>query len=188
MPEIENSFDSTEEEYVIYRRDSETLARKQAIPGQVGLEHRIGGLEKSEDGSVSYDPDNHEQMTHLREQKVTGIAKSYGPTEIQGDTEGDLLVIGWGGTYGAISSAVSLLREEGYAVSNLHLRHLNPLPDDLGEIMGRFKKIVVPELNLGQLSFVLRAKYLIDVISFGRVQGKPFKVSELQKKFLEHLA
>jgi 2-oxoglutarate ferredoxin oxidoreductase subunit alpha len=188
LPEIENSFASTEEEYVIYRRDSETLARKQAIPGQVGLEHRIGGLEKSEDGSVSYDPDNHEQMTHLREQKVTGIAKSYGPTEIQGDTEGDLLVIGWGGTYGAISSAVSLLREEGYAVSNLHLRHLNPLPDDLGKIMGRFKKIVVPELNLGQLSFVLRAKYLIDVISFGRVQGKPFKVSELQKKFLEHLA
>ena len=188
IPEIENSFASTEEEYVIYRRDSETLARKQAIPGQVGLEHRIGGLEKSEDGSVSYDPDNHEQMTHLREQKVAGIAKSYGPCEVLGDSQGDLLVIGWGGTYGAISSAVRLLRDEGYAVSNVHLRHLNPLPDDLGEIMGRFKKVVVPELNLGQLSFVLRAKYLVDVISYGRVQGKPFKVSELQQKFLEHLA
>ena len=188
LPEIENSFASTEEEYVIYRRDSETLARKQAIPGQVGLEHRIGGLEKSEDGSVSYDPENHEKMTHLRAQKVAGIAKSYGPCEIQGDTEGDLLVVGWGGTYGAISSAVGLLRAEGFAVSNVHLRHLNPLPDDLGEIMGRFKKVVVPELNLGQLSFLLRAKYLIDVISFGRVQGKPFKVSELQKKFLEYLA
>jgi 2-oxoglutarate ferredoxin oxidoreductase subunit alpha len=188
LPEIENSFASTEEEYVIYRRDSETLARKQAIPGQVGLEHRIGGLEKSEDGSVSYDPDNHEQMTHLREQKVAGISKSYGPCEVLGDSQGDLLVIGWGGTYGAISSAVRLLRDEGYAVSNVHLRHLNPLPDDLGEIMGRFKKVVVPELNLGQLSFVLRAKYLVDVISYGRVQGKPFKVSELQQKFLEHLA
>ena len=188
LPEIENSFASTEEEYVIYRRDSDTLARKQAIPGQVGLEHRIGGLEKSEDGSVSYDPENHEQMTHLHEQKVAGIAKSYDPSEVHGDSEGDLLVIGWGGTYGAISSAVGLLREEGYAVSNVHLRHLNPLPDDLGEIMGRFKKVLVPELNLGQLSFLLRAKYLVDVISFGRVQGKPFKVSELQKKFLEHLA
>ena len=99
----------------------------------------------------------------------------------------DLLVIGWGGTYGAISAAVRSLREEGFSVSSVHLRHINPLPDDLGEVMGRFKKVIIPELNLGQLSWILRAKYLIDVISYGKVQGKPFKVSELREKFLEYI-
>jgi 2-oxoglutarate ferredoxin oxidoreductase subunit alpha len=187
IPVIENSFAKTEEEYVIYRRDPKTLARTQAIPGQVGLEHRIGGLEKGEDGGVSYDPDNHEEMSHLRAQKVAGIAKSLDPIEIQGEPEGDLLVIGWGGTYGAISSAATNLRDEGFSVSNIHLRHLNPLPDDLGDIIGRFKKVIVPELNLGQLNLLLRAKYLVDVISYGKLQGKPFKVSELHEKFLEHL-
>ena len=152
IPVIENSFAKTDEEYIIYRRDPKTLARTQAIPGQVGLEHRIGGLEKGEDGGVSYDPDNHEEMSHLRAQKVAGIAKSLGPIEIQGEPEGDLLVIGWGGTYGAISSAATNLRDEGFSVSNIHLRHLNPLPDDLGDIIGRFKKVIVPELNLGQLN------------------------------------
>jgi 2-oxoglutarate ferredoxin oxidoreductase subunit alpha len=187
LPEIENSFAKEDEEYVIYRRDSETLARTQAIPGQVGLEHRVGGLEKGEDGGVSYDPDNHEEMTRLRAEKVSGIAKSFEPLEIRGEPEGDLLVIGWGGTYGAISSAVGNLREEGFSVSSIHLRHINPLPNELGDIMGRFKKVIVPELNLGQLALVLRAKYLIDVISYGKVQGKPFKVSELREKFLEHI-
>ena len=187
IPVIENSFAKIEEEYVIYRRDPKTLARTQAIPGQVGLEHRIGGLEKGEDGGVSYDPDNHEEMSHLRAQKVAGIAKSLDPIEIQGEPEGDLLVIGWGGTYGAISSAATNLRDEGFSVSNIHLRHLNPLPDDLGDIIGRFKKVIVPELNLGQLNLLLRAKYLVDVISYGKLQGKPFKVSELHEKFLEHL-
>jgi 2-oxoglutarate ferredoxin oxidoreductase subunit alpha len=187
LPEIENSFASEDEEYVIYRRDPETLARTQAIPGQVGLEHRIGGLEKGEDGGVSYDPDNHEEMTRLRAEKVAVISKSFKPLDIRGESEGDLLVIGWGGTYGAISSAVGNLIEEGFSVSSVHLRHLNPLPDDLGEVMGRFKKVIVPELNLGQLALILRAKYLIDVISYGKVQGKPFKVSELTEKFLEHL-
>ena len=187
LPIIENSFANPDEEYVIYRRDPETLARTQAIPGQIGLEHRVGGLEKGEDGGVSYDPDNHEEMTRLRAQKVAGISKSFDPLEVRGDPEGDLLVIGWGGTYGAICSAVGNLREEGFSVSSIHLRHINPLPDELGEIMGRFKKVIVPELNLGQLALVLRAKYVIDVISYGKVQGKPFKVSELREKFLEHL-
>jgi 2-oxoglutarate ferredoxin oxidoreductase subunit alpha len=136
---------------------------------------------------VSYDPDNHEEMTRLRAEKVSGIAKSFEPLEIRGEPEGDLLVIGWGGTYGAISSAVGNLREEGFSVSSIHLRHINPLPNELGDIMGRFKKVIVPELNLGQLALVLRAKYLIDVISYGKVQGKPFKVSELREKFLEHI-
>ncbi len=187
LPDIENTFADPEEEYVIYRRDPETLARTQAIPGQVGLEHRIGGLEKGEDGGVSYDPDNHEEMTRLRAEKVAAVSKSFPPLEVQGEPEGDLLVIGWGGTYGAISAAVRGLSEEGFSVSSVHLRHINPLPDDLGEVMGRFKKVIVPELNLGQLSLILRAKYLVDVISYGKVQGKPFKVSELREKFLEHI-
>ena len=187
LPDIENSFADPEEEFVIYRRDPETLARTQAIPGQVGLEHRIGGLEKGEDGGVSYDPDNHEEMTRLRAEKVAAVSKSLDPLEVQGEPEGDLLVVGWGGTYGAISAAVRNLREEGFSVSCVHLRHINPLPDDLGEIMGRFKKVIVPELNLGQLSWILRAKYLVDVISYGKVQGKPFKVTELREKFLEHI-
>ena len=187
LPVIENSFASPDEEYVIYRRDPETLARTQAIPGQAGLEHRIGGLEKGEDGGVSYDPDNHEEMTRLRAQKVAIISKSFDPLQIRGEPEGDLLVIGWGGTYGSISAAVGSLREEGFAVSSIHLRYINPLPDDLGDIMRRFKKVIVPELNLGQLSLILRAKYLLDVIAYGKVQGKPFQVSELREKFLEHL-
>ena len=187
LPDIENSFADPEEEFVIYRRDPETLARTQAIPGQVGLEHRIGGLEKGEDGGVSYDPGNHEEMTRLRAEKVAAVSKSLDPLEVQGEPEGDLLVVGWGGTCGAISAAVRNLREEGFSVSCVHLRHINPLPDDLGEIMGRFKKVIVPELNLGQLSWILRAKYLVDVISYGKVQGKPFKVSELREKFLEHI-
>ena len=187
LPTIENSFANTDEEYVIYRRNAETLARTQAIPGQVGLEHRIGGLEKGEDGGVSYDPENHEDMSHLRSDKITGISKSLAPIEIQGEPEGELLVIGWGGTYGAISSATKSLRDEGFSVSNIHLRHLNPFPDDLEKVMRSFKKVIVPELNLGQLNLLLRAKFLIDVISYGKLQGKPFKVAELREKFLEHL-
>ena len=187
IPEIKNELAEPDKEYVIYRRDPETLARTQAIPGQFGLEHRIGGLEKGEDGGVSYDPENHEEMTHLRAQKIAGICKSLDATEVQGEAEGDLLVIGWGGTYGAISSAVRILRDEGYAVSSIHLRHLYPLPADLSDILARFKKVIVPELNLGQLSLILRAKYLVDIISHTKIQGKPFKVSELQQKFLEYL-
>jgi 2-oxoglutarate ferredoxin oxidoreductase subunit alpha len=187
LPTIENSLANTDEEYVIYRRNAETLARTQAIPGQVGLEHRIGGLEKGEDGGVSYDPENHEDMSHLRSDKITGISKSLAPIEIQGEPEGELLVIGWGGTYGAISSATKSLRDEGFSVSNIHLRHLNPFPDDLEKVMRSFKKVIVPELNLGQLNLLLRAKFLIDVISYGKLQGKPFKVAELREKFLEHL-
>ena len=184
---IENSFASTEEEYVIYKRNADTLARTQAIPGQVGLEHRIGGLEKGEDGGVSYDPENHEDMSQLRSDKITGISKSLAAIEIQGEPEGDLLVIGWGGTYGAISSATKSLRDEGFSVSNIHLRYLNPFPDDLEDVIRNFKKVIVPELNLGQLNLLLRAKFLIDVISYGKLQGKPFKVAELREKFLEHL-
>jgi 2-oxoglutarate ferredoxin oxidoreductase subunit alpha len=188
LPEIVAEFANPDEPYVTYKRDPKTLARTQAIPGQAGLEHRIGGLEKSEDGGVSYDPENHEQMTHLRAEKVERIADSLPPLELHGEGEGDLLVIGWGGTYGAITSAVQAMKAEGFSISSVHLRHLNPLPKDLGDLLNKFKKVIVPELNLGQLSLILRAKYLVDAIPLTKVQGKPFKVSELREAFHKHLS
>ena len=187
LPKIETKFADPNKEFVVYRRDAETLARTQAIPGQAGLEHRIGGLEKSEDGGVSYDPENHEKMTHLRADKINGIANSYDPISIQGEKAGDLLVIGWGGTYGAISSATKVLQDEGFSVSSIHLRHLNPLPNDLESLISSFKKVIVPELNLGQLSTILRAKYVREILAYNKVQGKPFKVSELREEFVKHL-
>jgi len=188
LPAILSKFADPGEKYITYKRNPDTLARTQAIPGQPGLEHRIGGLEKSEDGGVSYDPENHEKMTHLRAEKVERIADSLPATEIHGEAEGELLAIGWGGTYGAITSAVKAMQAEGFSVSSLHLRHLNPLPKDLGDIIKRFKKVIVPELNLGQLSLILRAKYLVDAIPLTKVQGKPFKVSELVAAFHKELS
>mgnify|MGYP003324271068 FL=1 len=188
LPKIHAKFANPDEPYISYKRDPQTLARTQAIPGQPGLEHRIGGLEKSEDGGVSYDPQNHEKMTHLRAEKVERIADSLPPLELHGEEKGDLLAIGWGGTYGAITSAVQAMQAEGFSVSSVHLRHLNPLPKDLGDIIGRFKKVIVPELNLGQLSLILRAKYLVDAIPLTKVQGKPFKVSELRTAFHKELS
>ena len=188
LPTIDTKFADPNEELVVYKRDPETLARTQAIPGQAGLEHRIGGLEKSEDGGVSYDPENHEKMTHLRAEKVNGIANSYDPLTVQGEQEGDLLVIGWGGTYGAISSATKVLQDEGFSISSVHLRHLNPLPNELESLLCSFKKVIVPELNLGQLSTILKAKYVKDIISYSKVQGKPFKVTELREEFVKHLS
>ncbi len=188
LPKIVAEFANPDEPYVTYKRDPKTLARTQAIPGQAGLEHRIGGLEKSEDGGVSYDPENHEKMTHLRAEKVDRIADSLPPLELHGDGEGDLLVIGWGGTYGAITSAVQAMKAEGFSISSVHLRHLNPLPNDLGDLLKKFKKVIVPELNLGQLSLILRAKYLVDAIPLTKVQGKPFKVSELRQAFHKQLS
>ena len=188
LPKIETKFADPKEELIVYKRDPETLARTQAIPGQPGLEHRIGGLEKSEDGGVSYDPENHEKMTHLRADKINGIAKSYSPISIQGEKEGDLLVIGWGGTYGAISSATKVLQDEGFSISSIHLRHLNPLPNDLEKLLDSFKNVIVPEINLGQLSTILKAKYVRNILSYNRVQGKPFKVTELREEFVKHLS
>ena len=188
LPEIKTKFADPNQELIVYKRDPKTLARTQAIPGQAGLEHRIGGLEKSEDGGVSYDPENHEKMTHLRAEKVNGIAESYEPISVQGEKSGNLLVIGWGGTYGAISSATKILQDEGFSVSSIHLRHLNPLPKDLESLLSSFEKVIVPELNLGQLSTILKAKYVRDIISYNKVQGKPFKVAELREEFVKHLS
>lgn len=187
LPDLRIPFAEPDQPYVVFARKPETLARTQAIPGQHGLEHRIGGLEKNEGGSVSYDPSNHEEMTRLRAEKVARVAKTLPPTRVHGETSGKLLVLGWGGTFGAITAAVNGLRDEGYSVGSLHLRHLNPLPADLGEILARFDRILVPELNLGQLASVLRSRYAVTIESFSKIQGRPFQVGELKNRILESL-
>jgi 2-oxoglutarate ferredoxin oxidoreductase subunit alpha len=172
-----------------YARDEKTLSRPWAIPGTPGLEHRIGGLEKANvSGNVSYDPQNHEFMCRLRAEKIARIADDLPPLDIFGQPEGDVLVVGWGGTYGAITSAVEELQREGYAISSVHLRHLNPLPKDLKDILARFETVVVPELNLGQLSLLLRARFLVDAQSITKVQGQPFKVIEIVSGVKRYLA
>ena len=166
-----------------YQRDPETLARPWAVPGTKGLEHRIGGLEKLDElGTVSYDPDNHHRMMLLRAEKVARVARDIPKTEVWGDPTGDLLILGWGSTYGSIRSAVERLRERGKRVSHAHLRYLNPLPDDLAGILGNFKRVLLPELNLGQLRMLLRAKYLVDIVGFNLVRGKPFQIGEIEAK------
>ncbi|MEZ4272698.1 MAG: 2-oxoacid:acceptor oxidoreductase subunit alpha [Myxococcota bacterium] len=171
-----------------YIRDPETLARPWARLGTPGLEHRIGGLEKAHiTGGVSYDPENHEFMCRLRAEKVRRIQQEIGPTKFLGDDSGDLLVVGWGSTRGAIQAATENLRAKGKKVSAIHLRYLNPLPADLGDIFKRFNHIVCPEMNLGQLSRVLRAEYLVDVKSISKVQGKPFGQQELVRRLNEIL-
>jgi 2-oxoglutarate ferredoxin oxidoreductase subunit alpha len=168
--------------FLPYKRD-ERLARPWALPGTPGLEHRIGGLEKQDiTGNVSYDPNNHQHMINTRAAKVANIAKELPPQKIDGPATGDLLVLSWGGTYGACATAVHNVQAKGKAVSHCHLRYLNPLPKDLGDILKRFKKVLIPELNLGQLRTIIRANYLIDAIGLNKVQGKPFSVGEVVEK------
>ncbi|MGQ9606703.1 MAG: 2-oxoacid:acceptor oxidoreductase subunit alpha [Thermogutta sp.] len=167
------------QEFLPYRRD-ERLARPWAIPGTPNLMHRIGGLEKQVDtGAVSYDGANHQKMVQLRAQKVAGIANDYPPQSVIGPERGKVLFVSWGGTFGAVRSAVQELLETGYEVAHTHLRYLNPLPNDLGDILARYERIVVPELNLGQLAAVLQAKYLRPVRSVSKVMGRPFNVEDL---------
>jgi 2-oxoglutarate ferredoxin oxidoreductase subunit alpha len=183
LPEVNVSFRTDPRGYYPYLRDEETLSRPWVVPGTPGLEHRIGGLEKEYlSGNVSYAPMNHEQMVRVRARKVAGIAAEIPATPIHGDPEGDLLVVGWGSTYGSIASAVRTARTEGKRVSHVHLRYLNPLPSDLGSILTRFKKVLVPEINLGQLVRVLRAEYLVDAIGLNKIQGLPFRVSEVTNR------
>jgi 2-oxoglutarate ferredoxin oxidoreductase subunit alpha len=172
-----------------FLRDDNTLARVWAIPGTPGTEHRIGGLEKDRNtGHISYDPHNHHLMTQAREQKITGIAKDLEVAKVdQGDPEGDLLIVGWGSTYGAISQAVRVLRERGHAVSHLHLRHIWPLPEGLGQILHSFKSVLVPELNNGQLVKLLRAELDVDAESLTRVTGQPFRIGGLIEAVSERL-
>ncbi len=166
-----------------YARDPETLARPWAVPGTPGLEHRIGGLEKLDElGTVSYDPDNHHRMMLLRAEKVARIARDIPKTEVYGDERGDLLILGWGSTYGSIRSAVERLRTRGKRVAHAHLRYVNPLPEDLGEILSRYERVLMPELNLGQLRMLVRSKYLVDAVGFNLVRGKPFQIGEIEAK------
>jgi len=171
-----------------YARDPQTLARPWAIPGTPDLEHRIGGLTKAVDtGNVVYDPENHAEMVRLRSEKIERIAQDLPSLEVDGPQDAELLVVGWGGTRGAITAAVEHAREQGLSVAHLHLRHLNPLPLDLEEILRRHPCVLVPELNQGQLSMLLRARYLVPVRSHTKVAGQPFKVAELVRAFEDAL-
>lgn len=167
--------------FLPYLRDPATLARPWAKPGTPGLEHRIGGLEKDRDtGGVSYDPENHEAMTYLRAEKVARVAAEFPPTVVEGDASGEVLVIGWGSTRGAITAAVERVRERGHRVGHVHLRWLNPLPSDLEDVFSRFDCLLVPELNAGQLVRVLRDRYLRPFIPLNKIQGLPFKAAEIE--------
>jgi 2-oxoglutarate ferredoxin oxidoreductase subunit alpha len=189
LPKIPVSFRTDPEGFLPYLRDPETLARPWAVPGTPGLEHRIGGLEKQDGtGNVNYEPLNHEHMVRTRAAKVDGIAKDIPEAVPTGDPDGDLLVVGWGSTFGAITAGVREQRARGRRIGHLHLRHLNPMPRNTGEVLKRYRKVLVPEMNLGQLAFVLRGRYLVDAISYSKVQGKPFKVSEIVNKIDEVLA
>jgi 2-oxoglutarate ferredoxin oxidoreductase subunit alpha len=172
-------------EFWPYLRDQETLARPWAVPGTPGLEHRIGGLEKADGkGSISYDPDNHDKMVRLRAAKIAGVTV---PDVVVEDPSGDasVLAIGWGSTFGPIVAAARRVRAQGKSIATAHLRHLNPLPGNLGEVLSRYERVVIPEMNLGQLAMILRATYLVDAISYTKVAGLPFKAEELQGVFTD---
>ncbi len=174
--------------FLPYARNPQTLARPWAIPGTPGLEHRIGGLEKQDGtGNVSYDPDNHDHMVRTRAAKVQKAADAIPPLQVRGPESGEALLLGWGGTYGSITTAGDELRKGGRAVSTAHLRYLNPFPKNLGEILGRFEKVIIPEINLGQLSMLVRSRFLVPAIGINEVKGKMFLVDALVKRTLEIL-
>src|SRR6188768_2531243 len=183
LPDISTSFaEANGEPFEPYRRDPETLARPWAIPGTAGLEHRIGGLEKADvTGAISYDPDNHDLMVRLRAQKVAGIAGDI-PELAVDDPDGDaqLLVVGWGSTYGPITAGVRRARRQGVRVAQAHLQYLNPLPRNTGDVLRRYEKVLIPEMNLGQLAMLLRAKFLVDAVSYTKVRGRPLGARELE--------
>ncbi|MGH7353659.1 MAG: 2-oxoacid:acceptor oxidoreductase subunit alpha [Candidatus Rokuibacteriota bacterium] len=180
LPPLEIRFRTEPEGFFAYLRDPATLARPWVRPGTPGLEHRIGGIEKQDvSGNISYDPDNHDHMVRMRAEKVRRVAQEIPPTSINGPATGDLLVVGWGGTYGSITAAVERAQQAGLSVASIHLRHLNPLPPDLGHILREYRKVLVPEINSGQLVRVLRAEYLVDAVGFNRVRGLPLASEEI---------
>ncbi len=186
IPQIPTHFESNPQGFLPYRRDPQTLSRPWAIPGTPGLEHRIGGLEKQDvTGNVNYEPLNHEKMVRLRAAKVEAVGQDVPDVVPAGDPDGDLLIIGWGSTYGAITAALKAQRDAGHRIGHVHLRYLNPLPRNLGDVMARYRKVLVPEMNMGQLSLILRAKYLVDVEGYNKIQGQPFKQAELEAKIEE---
>jgi 2-oxoglutarate ferredoxin oxidoreductase subunit alpha len=186
IPDFKVQFASDPVDFKPYRRNPDTLARPWAVPGTPGLEHRIGGLEKQDvTGNINYEPLNHENMVRIRAAKVEAIVQDIPDIVPAGDPEGDLLVVAWGSTHGAITAAVKSQRELGHRIGHVHLRHLNPLPANLGEILKRYKTVLVPELNMGQLLWLLRAKFLVNAIGLNKIQGRPFKQSELEQKIAE---
>ena len=186
MPKIKTrKIDSSNQNFMPYERDSKTLARQWAVPGTKGLEHRIGGLETEDlTGNVSYDPKNHEDMIHLRSKKVEAVSATVPDIVPFGDDSGDVLVVGWGSTYGAIRTAVEKSRDEGKSVSHIQLRYINPLPNNLGDVLLKYKKIIVPELNMGQLNSILRSKFLVNSVGLNKIQGKPLTVEEIYNKII----
>jgi len=188
LPKIEVKYETNPVGFQPYKRNPDTLARPWAIPGTPGLEHRIGGIEKQDvTGNINYEPLNHEHMVRTRAEKVAGIAQDIPEIVPAGDPSGDLLIVAWGSTNGPITAAMNAQRQKGRKIGHVHLRHLNPFPRNLGEVMKRYKKILVPEMNMGQLVMILRAKFLVDAQSYGKIQGKPFKQSEIEDKIEELL-
>jgi 2-oxoglutarate ferredoxin oxidoreductase subunit alpha len=191
LPEIGVEFATEpnhEGEFWPYLRDETTLARPWALPGTPGLEHRIGGLEKADGtGNISYDPENHDRMVHLRAAKVAGIAADIAPVEVDDQEGARLLVLGWGSTYGPIGAAIRRVRAAGGKVAQAHLRHLNPFPANLGEVLRRYDRVLIPEMNLGQLRMLVRSQFLVDAIGLNRVRGLPFRAEELAEAIIELL-
>ena len=188
LPDLTPDFYTDPENFSPYHRNQQTLARNWAVPGTPGLEHRIGGLEKdSESGEINHEPENHEKMVLLRDQKIKRIIQDLPPLEIIGAEKNELLLLTWGSAFGPAFSAIEGLQAEGHAVSMLHLRHLFPFQKELGQILRNFEQVLVPEMNLGQLSRLLRAEYLVDTISFSKLQGRPFLISEIRNRVLEIL-
>jgi len=189
LPEFPVNFETNPTDFHPYRRDPQTLARPWVVPGTPGLEHRIGGLEKQDvTGNVNYEPLNHEKMVRLRAAKVEAIVQDVPDVVPAGDPNGDLLIVAWGSTYGPVTAALKTQREKGHKIGHVHLRHLNPLPKNLGDVIGRYDRVLVPEMNTGQLLMLLRAKYLVDAQGLNKIQGKPFKQSEIERKIEQILA
>lgn len=185
LPDIKVKFadksSKVDDQYMPYLREKKTLARPWAIPGTAGLEHRIGGLEKEDvTGDVSYDPENHHHMVETRAKKVANISSEFDKTEVFGKKSGDLLILAWGGTKGACLSAAERLIKDGYKIGYVHLRWINPLPDDLGEILIKYKNVLIPEINFGQLIKVIRSEYLVDAKGLNQVYGKPITSADIQ--------
>ncbi|HKR21245.1 MAG TPA: 2-oxoacid:acceptor oxidoreductase subunit alpha [Pyrinomonadaceae bacterium] len=188
LPKIEVKFATDPANFMPYSRDEVTLARPFALPGTPGLEHRIGGIEKQHiTGNVNYDPENHHLMVKLRQEKIDRAVQDVPLVEVMGEQTGKVLVLGWGSTYGSISSAVEKMQREGKSVSSAHLRHLNPFPRNLGEVLAGFETVIVPEMNLGQLCTMIRARYLVDAVPFSKVKGRPFQIREIVRKVEEYL-
>ena len=186
LPEIQVAFHTDPKNFLPYARDEVTLARPWVKPGTPGLVHRIGGLEKAEGtGNVSYDAENHQRMTDLRAEKVNRVVAEVPDLEVFGADEGDLLVVGWGSTYGAIHSAVKQAQADGLRVAQIHIRHIHPFPANLGDVLKRFKQVLIPEMNTGQLSLLIRARYLVDAQGYNKVEGQPFKVREILTRIQE---